>query len=50
MPQEVIDRVNAIGTSQDQPKLLTLYNQKGEFVGDHAEPSNEAEAVIATEP
>jgi len=32
MPQEVIDRVNAIGMSQDQPKLLTFYNWKGELV------------------
>jgi len=27
MPHEVIDRVNAIGMSQDQPKLLTFYDR-----------------------
>jgi len=50
MSQEVIDRVNAIGMSQDQPKLLMFYDCKGKVVGDLAEPSYEAETVIATEP
>jgi len=34
MHQKVIDRVNAIGMSLDQPKLLTSHYQKGELVGD----------------
>jgi len=50
MPQEVIDRVNAIGLSQDQPKLLTFYDCKGELVGDLVEPPYETEVVNVTEP
>ena len=34
MPQEVIDRVNKFGVHDNQPELLTFYDQKGNFVGD----------------
>jgi len=50
MPQEVIDRINAIGMSQDQPKLLTFYDRKGELVGDLAEPSIQTEDPSDIEP
>ncbi len=50
MPQEVIDRVNAIGINQDQPKLLTFYDRKGELVGDLVEPPIEPEEVSDLEP
>ena len=31
MPQEVIERVNKLGAADDQPELLTFYDQKGRF-------------------
>ena len=34
MPQEVINRVNQLGANDKQPKLLTFYDWKGNFVGD----------------
>jgi hypothetical protein len=35
MPKEVIARVDALGKAEDQPKLLTFYNCKGQLIGDH---------------
>ena len=34
MPQEVIDRVNQLGTAEAQPQLLTFYNRRGLLIGD----------------
>jgi len=49
MPLEVIDRVNAIGMSQDQPKLLTFYDRKGELIGDMVELPPEVVELHDTE-
>lgn len=34
MPQEVIDRVNALGRAEGQPELLTFFYRRGLLIGD----------------
>jgi hypothetical protein len=34
MPQEVIDRVNQLGSAEGQPELLTFYDRKGRLIGE----------------
>jgi hypothetical protein len=34
MPQEVIERVNQLGTADGQPELLTFYDRKGRVIGE----------------
>ena len=39
MPQEVIERVNQLGVlADDQPELLTFYDQKGRLIGESETP------------
>jgi hypothetical protein len=39
MPQEVINRVNAMGKSDGQPDLLTFFDRKGNLIGDDTDVS-----------
>jgi hypothetical protein len=34
MPQEVIERVNQLGTADGQPELFTFYDRKGRMIGE----------------
>jgi hypothetical protein len=38
MPQEVIERVNQLGTADGQPELLTFYDRKGRMIGETETP------------
>jgi hypothetical protein len=37
MPKEAIARVDLLGNAEDQPKLLTFNDRKGQLIGDHKE-------------
>ena len=40
MPQELIDRVDQLGKSDVQPKLLTFFDRKGRLVGENKQVYN----------
>ena len=40
MPQELIDRVDQLGKSDFQPKLLTFFDRKGRLVGENKQVYN----------
>ena len=41
MPQEVINRVDALGSSEGQPELMTFFDRKGLLIGEIETPNEE---------